>query len=290
MSADYSDRKHLTFEQAEGIEPLPTQLRPKEISKELRARLWAVVYASLRADDDGMGEVEGDWLEIAFDFHVRRSHRMADDFDTSMYRVSLPLKAVFQEGEYGQVFGLVQWLLRHPNCPTGLAGEVAAVLEECRSAYSLVDGDTIVPKGSDAETEIIQRAFVDVSTAEFGGARTHLRNSASELTQGEFAASIRESIHAVESVARSLVPGIKKLDDALAELSKTLKVHPSLRSGFAKLYGFTSDEQGIRHPLVDEPAAPVDETDALYMLGACAAFMSYLINKARSANLLHGKK
>jgi hypothetical protein len=48
----------------------------------------------------------------------------------------------------------------------------------------------------------------------------------------------------------------------------------------------TSDEKGIRHALLDEPVARVDETDALYLLGSCAAFVSYLINKARQAGLL----
>ena len=43
----YADRKALTFEQAEGIVPLPTQLLPKEVSRELSALLWAVVHASL---------------------------------------------------------------------------------------------------------------------------------------------------------------------------------------------------------------------------------------------------
>ena len=32
--------------------------------------------------------------------------------------------------------------------------------------------------------------------------------------------------------------------------------------------------------------AGVDETDALFMIGACAAFVSYLINKSRGAGLI----
>jgi hypothetical protein len=58
-----------------------------------------------------------------------------------------------------------------------------------------------------------------------------------------------------------------------------------MKSGFTKLYAYTSDEGGIRHALL-ENAAKVDEADALFMLGACAAFVSYLINKARSSGLL----
>jgi hypothetical protein len=43
---------------------------------------------------------------------------------------------------------------------------------------------------------------------------------------------------------------------------------------------------GFRHPLLDDPSARVDETDGLFMIGACAAFVSCLINKARSARLV----
>ena len=43
----YADRKRLTFEQAEGFEPLPAQLRSKENSAELSASLWSIVYNSM---------------------------------------------------------------------------------------------------------------------------------------------------------------------------------------------------------------------------------------------------
>jgi hypothetical protein len=41
-----------------------------------------------------------------------------------------------------------------------------------------------------------------------------------------------------------------------------------------------------RRVLLDLASAKVDETDALFMIGACAAFVSYLINKSRAAGLL----
>jgi hypothetical protein len=54
-----------------------------------------------------------------------------------------------------------------------------------------------------------------------------------------------------------------------------------LSKALTSLYAYTSDEKGIRHALIDDSAAKVDETDALFMFGACAAFVSYLIGKAR---------
>jgi threonine/homoserine efflux transporter RhtA len=41
-----------------------------------------------------------------------------------------------------------------------------------------------------------------------------------------------------------------------------------------------------RRVLLDLAAAKVDETDALFTIGACAAFVSYLINRSRAAGLL----
>jgi hypothetical protein len=38
--------------------------------------------------------------------------------------------------------------------------------------------------------------------------------------------------------------------------------------------------------LLEAGAPAVDETDALFMIGACAAFVSYMINKVRTAGLI----
>lgn len=129
------------------------------------------------------------------------------------------------------------------------------------------------------------RAFEDTSVDGLKGAQAHLRAAAEALTIGQYTDSIRESIHAVESVARVLAPS-GSLGDALAILEKSIAVHGGLRSGFKSIYGYTSDEKGIRHPLLEKDTASVDETDALFMFSACAAFISYLVGKARSAGLI----
>lgn len=79
------------------------------------------------------------------------------------------------------------------------------------------------------------------------------------------------------------------MNSALDRLESRAKIHNKFKHGFVNLYGYTSDEHGIRHPLLDDGTAKVDETDALFMIGACAAFVSYLIGKARSTGLLDSK-
>lgn len=285
-------RKTLTFEQAEGVERLPTQLQLKEITKELRARIWRVIVHSLNQYQESDGDilypkffVGGPWLQILYDKHVERDFALADEFVRSFDRQRDALKKVITEGDYVRVLGFLQFAMRHPKCPYGLPSAINEVLEDVRAAYRVVDNDTIVPVGSQAEARTIEQAFVDLSATEFHGARIHLRNAGVQLTEGHYSSSIRESIHAVESVARLLEPHAD-LSRALAKLERSAKIHGAMKSGFLSLYGYTSDEEGIRHALLEQDAPSADETDALFMMGACASFVSYLINKAQSAGLL----
>jgi hypothetical protein len=286
----FEERKHLTFEQAEGVAPLPRQLRPKEISPELRALLWQVVHRHFEEFQDyleGGLQFSEPWESIFYAMHVHRHNRMIDEFENDYNHLVRQTKEVFQKGDYVAIFGWLQWVLRRRDVPRSFSKYINAALEAARAAYRVVDDDTIVPVGSDAERETLERAFVDLAATEFHGTRVHLRKAAEEATAGHYADSVRESIHAVESVVRVLEPD-GEFSRALTKLEMKTAIHGAMKSGFKSLYGFTSDENGIRHPLLEKATAGVDEADALFMIGACAAFVSYLISKARTAGLLDG--
>ena len=63
--------------------------------------------------------------------------------------------------------------------------------------------------------------------------------------------------------------------------------HPALTKALASLYGYTSDEKGIRHPLLASDVSKVHMHEAVFMYGACAAFITYLIARARDGGLLN---
>lgn len=71
------------------------------------------------------------------------------------------------------------------------------------------------------------------------------------------------------------------LGDALKAIGRKVPLHPALSGAFEKLYGYTSDADGIRHALLDEPS--LFQEDALFMLVSCSAFVSYLIAKCAKA-------
>ena len=80
----YAERKKITFEQAERAAPLPSQLKLKEISQELRAQLWRVIYAHLYVATQyhsmGGSFLRPPWEGIFEYMHVDRDHAMADEF------------------------------------------------------------------------------------------------------------------------------------------------------------------------------------------------------------------
>jgi hypothetical protein len=289
VADDIEQRKNLTFEQAEGLEPLPSQLQLREVSPKLRAVLWDRIHRYLtdatEYNEYGGASLNEPWSTILRDDHVYRQHKMADDFKNDAKKLVQQTRVIFEQGNYAAIFGWLEFVIKHPACPSRVANDIAGILRYCQAAYRVVDKKVICPIGSETEQAVIVQAFADLATSQFGGARSHLSKAASQLTAGAYADSVRESIHSVESVCVTLDPTADVLSKALAKLEQKIAIHPAMKKGFASLYAYTSDEGGIRHALLED-AAKVDEADALFMLGACAAFVSYLINKARPTGLL----
>jgi len=61
------------------------------------------------------------------------------------------------------------------------------------------------------------------------------------------------------------------------KLEEQIGLHPALKASFSSLYGYTSDEGGIRHALMEEEK--VDFNDAKFMLVVCSAFVSFVLSK-----------
>jgi len=113
-------------------------------------------------------------------------------------------------------------------------------LANCHAAYTVIkEGPTIVPATTPEEASMVRTAFETLSEAGFDGARTHLQQAAECVNAGDYAGCVRESIHAVESVARLLDRNASTtLAPALEALEKHMRLHPALRQAFEKMYGY----------------------------------------------------
>lgn len=146
-------------------------------------------------------------------------------------------------------------------------------------------GLKLVPLDSEVDLEAINSALDNAKP--FKGARAHLEQAAALLSDRknpDYPNSIKESISAVESVCRA-VTGEATLGGAVKRLKGAgVKIHPALEQAWLKMYGWTSDEDGIRHGGIE--AADADQSLAKYMLITCSAFVSHIIESGRKAKLI----
>jgi hypothetical protein len=161
---------------------------------------------------------------------------------------------------------------------------VNGILKEEMSGYRFVSGH-IVEITSEQEIKTIEQALGLADSLK--PVREHLSQSLTLLSDRktpDYRNSIKESISAVESLSKIISNQNKAaLGPALNAVEKKTKLHSVLKEAFQKLYGYTSDAQGIRHALMDEPTLDVE--DAKFMLVSCSAFVNYLVVKAQKAGI-----
>lgn len=282
------DSPHLSFSQAQGHEALPRALKLEELPCATRVQIWNLFYVHLEKSAnppwmaDGPRRLNGDWADLLLKVHVQHDNRPIDEWDDRFKRVCRLVRHRIETLPFNRVFDLVQYVLRQPECPVEFRRRMQEIFAGGRLAYRILGSSvpTIVPAATEAEGEAIAATIRELSQAGLAGGETHLRQSATCINRGDWAGSLRESIHAVESVARKLArEKTKSLTQAINLVDEDIALHPRLKQACKMLYRYTSDEQGIRHALLDRTRANVGMDEALFMLGACASFASYLWRK-----------
>ena len=163
-----------------------------------------------------------------------------------------------------------------PNLEKEFQDAVNELLEVESSGYRLINGQ-VSPITNEFEIGSLEESLDQDS--DFAGARTHIEQALkliSKKPDPEYLGACRESIMAAESAAKK-VAGCNDgtLSDAVKELQKTKGLHPALTDAWKKMFGYSSDEKGMRHAGTEEPVI-VDFAFAKYMLVTCSAFVNYL--------------
>ena len=279
------DPHTLSFSQAQGYEEIPGPLKLEELPAEARTRIWNVFYIYLTKSKERYSSgpypyrIVGAWAQVLQSKHVLHDKSALDELKLNFEEVRSDLRRSIETLSFNKVFDLIQFVLRHRDCPQEFVAVMRLVFSHCRLAYTIDEGPppTIVPAVTPEEGGAVVEALRTLRESGMDGAASHLRKASESINAGDWASSVRESIHAVESVARLLDPAASAtLGPALKALKKYGSLHPVLEHAFNKLYGYTSDEQGIRHALLDAPDNNVGMDEALFMLTACASFASYL--------------
>lgn len=279
-----------SFSQRQGLKPVRTLLQREGADEPLRNALWNALtffywnklgYNFDNSDDHSVNLLKRIWLQH---YQMR-----IDEISEYTDNVISTIKNDFIKSSWNEMFDILEFIPNNYNeedYSGGYNNETNQsfidyannVLKEHLSAYRFVDM-LITEISSEEEIISIEEALHD--TSKYSPVQTHLRRALelmSDRNNPDYRNSIKESISEIESFSAIITQNSKAtLGQALKEIEKNHDLHPALKSSFTSLYGYTSDENGIRHSLLEE--STLKQEDAKFMLVACSAFVNYLLVK-----------
>lgn len=270
------------FKHRKGYRKLRDEILLGDLDAGTRNRLWTLLmryyWDSMRGipflrRNENMEKL---FVQLWFDYFKLPHDTLTQDWQT-LYS---DMRERFFGGDWFEALSFIEAVLfYHPD--ESLVNEFSklcnGILEKDKSGYRLVGGK-FVEITSEEEISTIEEAL----NIPLKNVKTHLEQSLSLLSDKknpDYRNSIKESISAIEAICITIVgTRLRTFHLMLDDVAKKLGINNALVEGFKRIYGYTSDQDGIRHALMDEPTLGYE--DALYMLISCSAFINYLINKA----------
>jgi hypothetical protein len=277
------------FSQRAGIRALNKVIQRESIDVDLRNALWSTFYDTFRnayyVDEAEYGisyypfknELDA-WLYSLWTEFYKGPSDTKPKFRDAIEQI----RNDFFQAEWHWVFGFLEFSVKHAKKLGPLLAKLANVqLERENSAYRFV-GTEIVEITDRTEITSIEEALSGPKAV-----RLHLERAIdllSDRRSPDFRNSIKESISSVEAVCRLIADSQSDtLGAAVKKISSKTPLHPAFEQALLKLYGFTSDEGGIRHALLEETS--LSYADAKFMLVLCSAFTNFLLTRCAEAGL-----
>ena len=182
----------------------------------------------------------------------------------------------FYQLEWNKVYDFLEFLISidaYDQNKNDFIYKLNQIFIDERAPYKIIDG-MVTPLVSEIEAAEVEKATESKYALVSGQIKKALELYKKRPT-ADYQNSIKESISAIEALARII---LNKPSATLGQLTDQLNIHPAFREAIKKLYGWTSDEGGIRHS-DNNKKLNVDEKEARYMLVQCSALVNYIISK-----------
>lgn len=255
----------------------PIQL--ESMTPELRNRIWNVYYSGTDTD---VIHYDSNHLEEILDAiglpYTKHDSSVSLEVEINQFYTKWFIKA-----EWYRIYDYIEFYLSFLPKTKSKEDSKAfnKVLESENAGYRVIKNQ-VVPITDMNEISSLEKA----QQTPFESVNTHLKKAIglfSRRPKPDYENSIKESISAVEALC-CIITGSSGANATLGKTIRKLKengviIHPAMENAFSSLYGFASDENGIRHGGIDFSEAPAE--DAKYMLVSCSAFINYLIEKWR---------
>ena len=268
----------MKFSERYGYKSVKEKLQIDSIDKELRNTLWNLLteyYWEGATDRFFANSSEYPILRLLWKDFLKEP---IDVMSPNALDFVSQIKDYYYRFEWYEVYDFIEFISQqYPDERTnkGFRKECNQVLQKECSAYRFV-GKQITQLTSKEEIESIEVA-IEKSNDQVTSHLVRSLELLSDRKSPDYRNSIKESISAVESLVQKTVGKKGTLGQLIEKIEGHFELHPAIKESFKKLYGYTSNEDGIRHAMLDEPN--VDIEDAKFMLVTCSAFINYVNGK-----------
>lgn len=267
------------FSDRNGINTINTSMQYKDFDDRTRISFVNMINVLFEATfkNGAYDEKQGFLKRILYQVYMQQVD-FSDDIQYDEKKVfdNIINKTLLYD-EYDNVLTLIEFICNELSdiSHEKLSSSVNRIFEREYVGYRFVD-DIIVPITNDTEIQAIEAA----SNVKCESVNSHLKKALvliSDRSSPDYENSIKESISAVEAICVQIIGKGATLGAALKQLEKNgVNIHPSMKSAFEKLYGYTSDASGIRHA-GDIGGSTSTFEEAKFMLVSCSAFINYLL-------------
>jgi hypothetical protein len=272
----------MRFSERHGYKSARQSIQIDSMSLELRNTLWNLLKIHVWADGSESAvfvnrqpkHIETLCDRLWFDYFKRP----LDTMDRYWLNVVRDLRVHFFECEWYEVYDFVEFVSNnYPPKRDQLIRSCNQMLEREASGYRFLNG-LLSPITDQIEIDEIDLALEGPSDP----VHAHLRRSLellSDRANPDYRNSIKESISAVESLVGSTVGEKGTLGQLIKKIEGDVGLHPALRAAFSSLYGYTSDEDGIRHAILE--LQNIGFEDAKFFLVVCSAFINFVKGRVK---------
>lgn len=287
----------MLFSQRKGIKAVKALMQVDSMDEDLRNSLWNAscifYWDNMQSKPSGYtfkDKIQNiklvSLIRLLWDGYFRLPLDRIPNYWKDTFR---QIREYFFKCEWYEVLDFLEYICENNKFPDKYNQDFMShcneVFKRDVSAYRFVNGK-IAPITSEEEINEIEEALE--SSKSLKAVHSHLTRALDLLSDRktpDYRNSIKESISAIEALCIS-IDGEEKatLAKALKKIEYKIEIHSALKIGFDKIYGYTSDADGIRHALTEgEPN--LDFEDAKFMMVACSAFINYLKVKASKAGI-----
>ena len=235
------------FSDKRGIKRLSNIIQVDSLNDRTRNKIYSATMELVNKTDDKRKFVEYIYEDI-FSLTKNDIPLNGQEFDIfSDYYKNVEDEILFnlRNCEYNNVFDFIIGIIRGikiNKLKNWYIKEIEKIFKEENVNYKIV-GDNIIDIIDEYQVAEIEETLKNP----YDIVRKHYNKAIEKLYQDrDYDNSIKESISSVEAMCQALTENNKAtLGDALKLLKD--KIHPAMKSAFEKLYGYTSDANGIRH-------------------------------------------